>query len=48
MKTKWIFGYAGASEYYWLMATSYRDLIKQLSERGMEAPDWYENTGNKT
>ena len=45
MKTKWVFGYHGAREFYWLMATSYRNLVKQLHNKGMAAPDWYEDTG---
>ena len=48
MKTKWVFGYRGAREIYWLMATSYRNLVNQLDAKGMTAPDWYENTGNRS
>ena len=48
MKTKWIFGYRGARETYWLTATSYRNLVNQLNAKGMTAPDWYENTGNRS
>jgi hypothetical protein len=48
MKTKWLFGYQGASEVNWLMACSYRNLLKQLAGKGMEAPDWYEDTGNRS
>ena len=47
MKTKWVFGYWGAKETYWLMATSYRNLVNQLAAKGMAAPDWYENTEHK-
>jgi hypothetical protein len=48
MKTKWLFGYRGAKEHYWLMATSRRNLLKQVNDRGLAAPDWYEDTGNKS
>ena len=41
-KAKYIFGYQGASEYYWLYATSYSNMIKQINQKGMEKPDWYE------
>jgi hypothetical protein len=44
MKTKWVFGYTGATETYWLWATNYTDLIAQLDAKDMAAPDWYENT----
>ena len=47
-KTKWLFGYKGATEHNWLMATSYEDLVQQLAEKGMAAPDWHEDTGNVT
>ncbi len=48
LKTKWLFGYRGAKEYYWLMATSLRNLLKQVDALGMAAPDWYEDTGNRS
>lgn len=46
MKTKWVFGYHGAKETYWLEAVSLRNLLLQLSKRGMSKPDWYENTSH--
>ena len=45
MKTKWVFGFREAKETYWLMATSYRDLVRQLDAKGMTVPDWCEDTG---
>jgi hypothetical protein len=44
--TKWVFGYNGASETYWLMADSLIDLCRQIDERGMATPDWWEDTGH--
>ena len=44
MKTKWLFSYFGAIQYYWLMATDYTDFMRQIDEKGMEIPDWWEDT----
>lgn len=46
MKTKWIFGYHGSKETYWVEAANLIGFYRQVAKRGMERPDWYEDTNH--
>ena len=46
MMNKWVFGYDGDSLVYWLTAKTLADLLLQIDEKGMDTPDWWEDTGH--